>query len=215
MARPLPIGVTRPGRGGGGWSKERGGAQGGAKGGAPLYKRRAQGGWKIGRRIGAGFCLGLAWSVVPVLVPDCRVGGLSLAEGQSVRSRDPAGGTERLPFPPVRTEIAAKTGPFPQNPVRAVGRTTRATRGTSLWTTPEGLGVAIAGGGLDDTHREVATSFSFGFCVNVCVWRQSVEVVLYKCCRVKHIRLLLCGVSLLVFSLLNRIRVLFCITVAY
>ena len=79
-----------------------------------------------------------------------------------------------------RGESVGKPCPFPQNPVRAVGRTTRATRGTSSRTTPEGLGVAVAKEGLD-TLREVTTSFSFGFCVNVCVWRQSCKVELLKC----------------------------------
>ena len=48
-----------------------------------------------------------------------------------------------------RGDSAGKPRPFPQNPIRAVGRTTRATRGTSSRTTPEGLGVAVTKEGLD------------------------------------------------------------------
>ena len=77
--------------------------------------------------------------------------------------------------------------PYPRcdsagNPVRGVERPHVPARGKSSRTTPEELGVAVAREGLD--HREVATSISFGFCVNVCVWRQSGEVELFKCSRV-------------------------------
>ena len=111
-----------------------------------------------------------------------------LSEGslESVRSRDPASGTERPPFPSpdpeyrqfppsIRAEVVAKT-PFVRSPPQTVvsnGQHVPA-RSTSSPTTPEGLGAEVTGGGLD-APREVTTFFSLGFCVNVCVWRQSVK----------------------------------------
>ena len=84
-------------------------------------EHKAAGGLVV--ELGLVFVLVLPGRWSRLFVPDCRVGGLSLAEGQSVRSRDPAGGTERLPFPPpVRTEIAARTrssSPKPRPSCRA------------------------------------------------------------------------------------------------
>jgi len=117
----------------------------------------------------------VGWLVVKVLLLRSRILASCLLLLPSPRSL-------REPWNPVSEwgGSAGKPRPFPQNPVRAVERTTRAARGTSSQTTPEELGVAVAKEGLD-TLREVATSFSFGFCVNVCVWRQSGEVELLKC----------------------------------
>ena len=87
---------------------------------------------------------------------------------ESVQSRDPASGTERLPFPPPRTRKRRKTRPFPKTPSELSGGRHVQARGTSP--------VDHAGGtrscgrqGLDDAHREVATSFSFGVLCK-CLW---------------------------------------------
>ena len=62
-------------------------------------------------------------------------------------------------------------------------REARAARGTSSPTTPEELGAE--GVEKDSVRaREVTTFVSLGFCVNVCVWRQSCKVELCKCARV-------------------------------
>ena len=89
--------------------------------------------WRVGGRLSLNES---CWRV-PVdrwFVRSGRVGSsdlvrvqLLLAEGQSVQSRDPASGTERLPSPP-RPHRDSGENPvqFPQSPVRAVGRPLRA-----------------------------------------------------------------------------------------
>ena len=96
---------------------------------------------------------------------------LFLAEGQSVQSRDPASGTERLPFPPppVRTEIAARTrSSSPKAPSELSGGRHVQARGTSPADHARGTR-SYGRQGLDDTIREVATSFSFGVLCK-CLW---------------------------------------------
>ena len=123
---------------------------------------------------------------------------------ESVRSRDPASGTERLPFPSpdpeyqqfppsIRAEIAPET-PFVPHPNRGVKRSTRACAKHAPGAhRPCQRGLELRSREEDSTaaRREVTTFFSLGFCVNVCVWRQSVKVELYKCACVnnKHIQL--------------------------
>ena len=91
-------------------------------------------------------------------------------------------------LPPIRTETA------PENPVcspkpRPWCRAANTCGARHELADHAGeLGVAVTGEGLD-AHREVATSVSFGFCVNVCVWRQSCKVELCKCACVNYIRL--------------------------
>ena len=140
-------------------SQERGGAR--SEGRSPTLQKARQGGSRLvgsGRRIVTGRRTWLSWSCC------------SWSEGrsESVQSRDPAGGTERLPFPPSARESAGKSVHFPENPVRAVGRTTRA--GARHEPVDHAGGTRSCGRqGLDDTHREVATSFSFGVLCK-CLW---------------------------------------------
>jgi len=87
--------------------------------------------------------------------------------------------TERLPYPhPVRTEIAGEartTSLKTPSELSGVRRELRAAR--VQCPTPEGLEAAVAK--RDDANREVATLLFFGFCVNVCGWRQSCQVELF------------------------------------
>ena len=65
-------------------------------------------------------------------------------------------------------EIAPENPVRSQHPVRAVERTTRAARGTSSRTTPEELGVAVTGEGLDaQGSRDFC--FLWVLCKCVCV----------------------------------------------
>ena len=94
---------------------------------------------------------------------------LFLAEGQSVQSRDPASGTERLPFPPPHPHRDSGENPvqFPQSPVRAVGRPTRAGPRHEPVDHAGERGVTVA---KDPTTRSGKSRLPFllGFCVIVC-----------------------------------------------
>ena len=76
-------------------------------------------------------------------------------------------------------DSAGKPRPFPKNPVRAVERTTRAARGTSSRTTPEGLGGAVTREGLDAKGSRDFHLF-WVLCKCVCV-APVLQVELFKC----------------------------------
>ena len=107
-----------------------------------------------------------------------------------MQSRFPASGTERLPFPPRPHEKAPENPsifPEPRPNDRAYGA-----RDELVGDHAGGTRGAVAK--RDDALREVTTLFLFlGLCVNDCGWCLSVEVELFKCCRVSG----LVGTSLL------------------
>ena len=157
-----------------------------------------------------------------VVVPGCQSycswlsrSCCSWSEGQSesVQSRDPAGGTERLPFPspdperrqfpPIRAEVAAENpsiSPKPRPSCRA-----RDTSNARHEPVDHARGTRSSGRAKEDSTTRSGTSrlpFLLGFCVTVYGWRQSCEVVLHKClCAVNNciIRLYICVVPCLCF----------------
>ena len=106
------------------------------------------------------------------------VGAWVLLENERVSSRG-SRGAERLPDPdPVRTEIAAQLERLPQKPrpnCRAHGARDARHELVGAPRRRDSRG----GRQLDDAFWEVATSFFFGFCVNVFGWRLSDQVELF------------------------------------
>jgi len=155
--------------------------------------------WRVAMRGGLGGGVGLLWSVLfvhsfcsgAVLFGSGRVKVVELAQvvelprvwSESVQSRDPASGTERLPFAPRPHEKAPENPSIPPetpSELSGVRRGRRAARAVRAPRRRDSRG----GRQVDDATREVTTSFFFGLCVNDCGWRLSDQVELFKCCRV-------------------------------
>ena len=127
----------RPLRGFSGSASKEGGAKNGAgrsEGRSPTLQKARQGGSRL-VEFWSGFCPGSErgqfWSSncygsSNLVVVELFLVGGSVGVGAVPRPRKWDGAPAIPPSPPVRTEIVAKTRPFPQYPVRAVGRTTRA-----------------------------------------------------------------------------------------
>ena len=165
-------GVTRPGRRNTPLRDLSGNASkgGGAKNGAePRATKGAD--EEVSRLVPVGFLVPFDPASL-LFLPSLWILARALESLERARSRcssergDSAG--KPRPFP--KTPSVLSSGPHVRREARARG--------------PHRRSSELRSREKDSTHREVATSVFFGFCVNVCVWRQSGEVESFKCSRV-------------------------------